>query len=295
MGRVALVTGVTGFVGGALARRLADDGWDVHAIVRPHSDLNELRGMPERISLHEHDGSTGNLVEILGACKPDVVFHLASLFLADHRPEQVVGLVESNLLFSTQLLEAMTLNKCLRLINTGTSWQHYESDEYRPVNLYAATKQAFQDIIAYYNDARGLSCITLKLFDTYGPGDKRRKLINILIDAAMSGETLEMSPGEQVIDLMHIDDVVAAFVYAEKMLSASPGSYNDSYFVSGERYRLKDLVTVVGRSLDKEMNVNFGGRPYRSREVMVPVRANGRELPNWMPVKHLGDQVALMA
>lgn len=294
MAKVALITGVTGFIGGALARRLASDGWKVHAVVRPSSDLSALHGLDGNIAFHEYDGTTECLIDVMGIVRPDIVFHLASLFLADHKPEQVAGLIESNLLFSTQLLEAMTNCECLRIINTGTSWQNYQSEGYRPVNLYAATKQAFQDIIAYYHDARGLNCITLKLFDTYGPGDKRRKLINILIDAAMSGEALDMSPGEQVIDLSHIEDVVSAFIRAEELLREVHGGCNDSYFVSGERYRLKDLVIVVGRTLGKEMNINFGGRPYRIREVMLPVDVGGCSVPGWGIKRKLNEEIAML-
>jgi len=292
MMRRALVTGSTGFIGGKLVQRLLSEGWQVHAIVREGSDT---AGLPEEpgFVLHRHDGTTESLVAIMAAARPDMVFHLASLFLADHRPEQVEPLIRSNLLFSTQLLEAMVATCVRPIVDTGTAWQHHEGERYRPVNLYAATKQAFQDLLAYYTDAKGLSAITLKLFDTYGAGDKRRKLIRILGDAVRSGERLDMSPGDQILDLSHVDDVIDAFlVAAQRLLASSPGA-NEQFLVPGERYSLRDLVALVGEVSGKPLPVHFGGRPYRDREVMEPIVPQAQDLlPGWRPCRSLRPSLA---
>ncbi len=280
----ALVTGSTGFIGGALTRRLALDGWEVHSLVRPSSNPEAVADLRRVCRLHTHDGSTEQLTSIMGEAGPDIVFHLASVVLAEHQPENVECLINSNVLFSTQLVEAMINVGCKRLVNTGTSWQHYHTTEYRPVNLYAATKQAFEDILLYYHDAHDLSVITLKLFDTYGPGDRRRKLIDILVDAAESGEPLDISPGEQIVDLTHVEDVARAFIAAAETIGAAgAASFREVYFVSGERYTLRQLVDVVSGALGRELKVTLGGRPYRAREVMVPVLPPANALIVWTP------------
>jgi nucleoside-diphosphate-sugar epimerase len=222
------------------------------------------------------------MIDILHAAAPDVVFHLASLFVVEHRPEDIDPLVRSNLLFPLQLIEAMTIVGARCLVNTGTSWQHYQAAAYRPVNLYAATKRAFEDLLAYYHQARDLSTITLKLFDTYGPGDPRRKLIWILVDAALRGEPLAMSPGEQIVDLTHVDDVVHGFLIAASRLLDGDQPLCEKYLLSGERQTVKRLVQVVEEALGRSIDVSFGGRPYRDREVMVPVSPGADKcLPGW--------------
>ena len=50
--KVALVTGVTGFVGGALVRRLHQEGWQVHGLVRPSSDIEEIK---QYCQIHVYD------------------------------------------------------------------------------------------------------------------------------------------------------------------------------------------------------------------------------------------------
>src|SRR5439155_20478749 len=103
-----LVTGATGFVGGHLVRALLDEGREVHAVLRPSSDPEVLGDRRDRVVCHTHDGTTKGLVSLMQAAHPAVVFHLAALFVAEHRPEDVEPLVRANLLFGSQLLEAMT-------------------------------------------------------------------------------------------------------------------------------------------------------------------------------------------
>jgi nucleoside-diphosphate-sugar epimerase len=208
---------------------------------------------------------------------------LASLFISQHNEEDVARLIESNLKFPTQLLEAMSQLGIYQLINTGTSWQHYQNHAYEPVNLYAATKQAFESLLTYYVKAQGIKAITLKLFDTYGPGDTRQKLLPLLKQAANTGETLEMSPGEQMVDLVHVEDVMDCFIAAGVRLLKGEVSSSEAYAVcSGEQLSLKDLVETIAQLAGKRLNVKWGLRQYRHREVMQPW-TSGCTLPGWSP------------
>lgn len=279
----ALVTGSTGFIGSNLVRRLVSEGWETHVLIRPTSDFDQIEDIKNKINFHYYSGEVESLVNIIKEIKPTVVFHLASLFLANHSSEDIDRLISSNILFPAQLIEAMAKNDCRNLINTGTSWQHYNSNEFNPVNLYSATKQAFEDILAFYIKAKSIKCITLKLFDTYGPKDSREKLIKTLINISASGETLSMSPGEQQIDLVYIDDVVDAFILAAHRLMQGKVSSHEQYSVStGAPISLRDLVNILSEVFVRPINVAWGARPYRPREVMVPW-VGGVWLDGWYP------------
>lgn len=284
-----LVTGATGFVGSHLCKRLVGDGWEVHAIARATSDFSQIEDIKDNIRFHIHDDTMENMNSIVAECKPEIVFHLASIFISEHKPEDIIPLLQSNIFFGTQLVEAMTGHDVLNLINTGTSWQHYENSDYNPVNLYAATKQAFEDILKYYSDANNLRVITLELSDTYGPYDPRPKLVNLLRGIAKAGNTLKMSPGDQYIDLVYIDDVVDAFLCAAKLIQKVTDKQMESFAASsGRPIRLKEFVNIFEQVFGGKLNIEWGKRPYRKREVMK-LWNRGKPLPGWKAKVELQD------
>ncbi|SHM97174.1 Nucleoside-diphosphate-sugar epimerase [Duganella sacchari] len=289
--RRALVTGASGFIGAALTRRLLADGWEVHVLLRESSSDAGLPASPQ-LHLHRHDGGTLQLIEIMRAAAPEAVFHLASLFLAAHKPEDIERLINANLLFSTQLVEAMSVCGVRKLVNTGTSWEHYEDAAYNPVCLYAATKQAFNALLRYYVEVSGLRVVTLKLFDTYGAGDTRPKVLNLLKRVANEGTSLGMSPGEQLVDLVYIDDVLDAFMLAYQQMDAQANPMEDYGVSSGKPLPLKDIAALYAQVSGKPLNIEWGGRPYREREVMVPWQSY-RTVPGWQPKVDLAQGLAL--
>jgi nucleoside-diphosphate-sugar epimerase len=281
---VILVTGGTGFIGSNFIKKMALIGGNVHLIVREESKKDQIDiDILNKINIHKLGKEQDSLIQIMESIKPDIVFHFASLFISEHQPEDITMLIDSNILFGVKLLEAMKLCGATKLVNTGTSWQNFNNSEYSPTNLYAATKQAYEDIIKYYVESGSLQAVTLKLFDTYGVNDERQKLINILKYIAETGECLSMSPGEQLIDLVHVDDVVEAFIIAGSRLLNSEDIRISEYSISsGRPISLKDLVKLISKVSNKKLNIEWGGRPYRDREVMTPW-STGETLPGWSP------------
>lgn len=287
----ALVTGSTGFVGAHLVGHLASMGWEVARLLRRDLETSE-RDFAVAVHDYSWDGTTRSAMRVMADARPDVVFHLAALFVAEHGPDDVAPLISANLFTGAQIAEAMLHCGCRRLVNAGTSWQRSLAGTYDPVCLYAATKQAFEDLLAYYVTAERFHVITLRLYDTYGADDRRPKLFAALKAAAASGEPISMSPGEQLLDLVHVDDVVRAFAMAGEALKGE-GAGMEGYDVSsGRRVSLRDVVELYGNVVGRQVPVVWGARPYRRREVMVP--PPGRELPGWEPSISLEDGIALM-
>jgi nucleoside-diphosphate-sugar epimerase len=275
--RRALVTGATGYVGRNLALGLLAAGWDVHATVRPRSST--LIG---GVVAQPIDGTYRSIDAAIRQARPSVVLHVASRVVVAHEAEDVADLIESNVTFPTQLLEAMIANRVTRFVDTGTSWQHFHPEAaYSPTNLYAATKQAFQDICQFYVEAHELNTVQLKLFDVYGPDDHRNKIIPLLVRLCRSSGALAMSGGAQRMDMVFITDVVAAYlVAAERLLNKAEAGYESYAVRSGETFSLRQIVEELERQIGCPLNIEWGGRPYRDREVMEPWARYDR-LPGW--------------
>jgi len=289
-----LVTGATGFVGGHLVQRLLKDQYQVHILSRPETNFSQLESCLERVVVHTHHGSTQEMIDNVKKAKPDVVIHLASLFIAEHKSTDIDDLISSNVLLSTQLLESMAVNNIRLFINVGTSWQHYGDDEYNPVNLYAATKQAFVSVLRFYIETSGLKVINLELFDTYGPNDRRGKLFALLDRLVSTGDKIDMSPGHQCLDPIYIDDVCNAFVIALKRLRSGQVKNSETFSIcSGDPVELRNLVEIYENEAGVKLNVQWGGRTYRPREVMHPW-SGGVKLPGWTPQVTLREGINML-
>ena len=266
-----ILTGANGFIGKHLCKRLQHEGWSFVCLVRPESVRTFF--VENGIPTIQMGGDELSLREILKKENATGVVHLASHFVAEHQAKDLSPLVLSNVLFGAHVLDASVNAGVKWFLNTGTFWQHYNGSAYDPVNLYAATKQALEDIGRYYANAHGLRFCTLKLCDTYGPNDTRNKIFNLWEKIAESGESLDMSPGDQLIDIVHVDQVVQSYVYLIKGLNSdSLNSENcESYYVSSnQKISLKELAREYERTNQVKLNIHWGGRCYRSREVMAP-------------------------
>jgi len=286
-----VITGATGFVGKSLLERLIENDHQIYIIIRSHSDTSNL---PSNINHLIDDGGAKTLENFFLKIKPDGIVHLASLFLAQHQTEDVESLIISNILFSTRLLEAATKSNVNWFINTGTFWQHYNNEDVNPVNLYAATKQAFEDIAKFYYETQDINFVTIKLNDTFGSGDTRKKVFNLWKSLADSNETLGMSPGEQIIDMSYIENIIDAYVtMIDNLKSDTNMAYKGQVFAisADERMSLKDLAKVYEKVTKSTLKINWGARPYRDREVMLPWD-KGIPVPGWKQKISLNDAMA---
>jgi nucleoside-diphosphate-sugar epimerase len=211
-----LISGATGFIGKNLIKKLLSKKHKICAIVRPSTKTDAI---DDRVNLYKHHGNIQELNDFMRREKFDGVIHLASLFLVQHESKDIQQLVESNLLFPTGLLESTVNSNTKWFINTGTFWQHYLNRDYSPVNLYAATKQAFQDIAQFYIESSEINFVTVELFATFGPSDTRSKVFNLWSKISKTGDQLDMSPGEQIIDINFIENIVDGYVKMINLVS----------------------------------------------------------------------------
>lgn len=276
-----LVTGATGFLGSHLVPYLRDGGHRVGCILRSSSVLPpELSDLPAwRV-----EAAGGGFREALTEFRPDVVVHLAALYVAEHRYEDVGLLVRANVEFGAYLLDAMQAAGCDALVYAGTSWQHYRHRDYCPVNLYAATKQAFSTLADYYLDAAGLRLLELHLYDSYGEDDPRNKLLNRLKAAAESGDELALSEGKQRLHLVHVTDLVRGVATAcEQVRMFEAGERRVYRLPSAKAVSLQELVAACNAADPSHpVRVRWGSRPYRPREVFEPWE-DAEVLPGWQP------------
>ena len=285
-----LISGATGFIGSALMKELNLEGNEIYAVIieqTPQDDRN--------VHYIRYDGTYNSIADQISPFRPDVIMHLATHFCVRHTISDLDPLVNANIRLGLHLLELSMVLKTGYFINVATYAQRMGGFEYDPQNLYAATKQAFESLLTFYIKANeNTKYVTLELFDTYGPGDPRKKFINLAVDACLKDDLFQMSPGEQEIIYLYIDDVVRGFIRCLNLLGSGSINTGDKYcFFTDEILTLNELVKKIGEVHGREMNVQAGYYPYRQREIMK-LKQKFPVLPGWKPSVSLMQGIVKM-
>jgi CDP-3, 6-dideoxy-D-glycero-L-glycero-4-hexulose-4-reductase len=273
-----LITGATGFIGSHLCNRLIENSaFKLYALVRENSQTN----LPSHSINKIINSRTLDLEQAMASLGIDGVIHLATNFRSEHTPTEIEELIDSNVTFPTQVIDSAARAKVRWFINTASFWQHYDNIRNNPANLYAATKQAFESILDYYRSDYKISIVSLELADTYGPFDKRKKIIQILQEATKGQAKVLLSPGEQRLNLLHIDDVLDAFEIAINLVNNQESTLEPKYCIYSENsLSLRELACIIEKKNQKTLDISWGGRPYRRREYMNPLKEFPL-LPGW--------------
>lgn len=262
------LTGATGFVGACLARKLAEIGCEVHALVRPNANLWRLRGLEQRIHLHTGDLNDGDrLREVVADIQPSVVYHLAvhGAYPSQMNSDQII---RTNVFGTWNLLQACSDVDYKVFVNTGSSSEYgsksnamRETDLLEPNSYYAVAKAA-QTLVSQHMacaDRRPIN--TFRLFSAYGPHEEPSRLIPTLIERAMEGKPLELVSPDTARDFVFIDDVVEAFLQIGQLSLQRGEIFNIG---TGIQSTVRDVVRAVLRATGANVKVRWGSMPARS-------------------------------
>ena len=261
-----LITGATGFIGKHLIKYLKSKNFTCHLLIRNKTHIPFLND-PYIVD----EGNVNYLENYLLQNKIKGIIHLATHYVKHHVLEDIPQLIDSNIHFPTRLLEACQKVNLNWFINTGTTWQHYNNQHNIAVNLYAGTKSAFEKIGGYYSDKNKFNFVTIKLSDTFGPNDQRQKIFDHWYMNLKNNKWLDMSPGDQKIDITYVENVCFGFFCLINELNKNTIESNSSFIISAnKKYSLRELAQVFEKTLGGKLNINWGARPYFEREVMNP-------------------------
>jgi nucleoside-diphosphate-sugar epimerase len=285
-----IVSGVTGHLGREVARQLACAGVEVHGFTR--RDLSDRGSIHPAIEIHRMDVHYDDFVRQIVDIQPDTIFHLAALYRRDHSTADIETLISANILVGAHLLEGARLAGCRRFITAGTYFQHFGPDESDCLNLYAATKQSFEVLLAYYANAYRISAAALTLYEIYSEHDIRPKLMTRFADALQADHPLLLPDYELYVDLLHVQDVAAAFVVASRMLGsdASEGARVARYSVcSGYDTTASKLIDLFEKLSGRRLAINTIPAAPPARRISKPWR--GEVVPGWTPAISLLDGI----
>ena len=277
-----LITGSTGFVGRHLVPKLTKQH-QVTELTINLEESNELFGDNTQKILITNNQI--NLVERIKQTNPEIVIHLASFLTSEDDYNTMQKLIDTNILFLCRLLDTLKDIKIKLFVNTGTFAEYFQGDGIlQPAYLYSATKTAARFFVDYYSNAYSFNYITIAPYTIYGGKDTKKKVIDIIYESLNSEKPMKLSPGNQVLDFIHIEDVTDFYVSIVENYLQIP---NKQVFQlgTGKGISLKELASVLEHKTGKTANIRWGAKSYRKTDVMYAVADITPQfnLLNWQP------------
>ena len=283
-----LVTGATGFIGSALVTELGRHN-ELHALVRDVEAARSSLDLPPG-QIHGESRVPGSLVELFEDVSPSFVFHLATHYEQRDDPDKVVTMVDANVRFGALVLDAASCVPDCTVVIAGSHFQ-FVGEEGRSASFYAATKNALCEIASYLQDARGLRWVQSVIYDAYGPGDRRPKLINVLIDRVREGATVMLPFPEPLHHFVYIDDVLSGLVSSATETQSGAIASGSSVFLSSDESVIpSDVLAEVGACLGTDPVLDPKPYPLPSDSIMTPFE--GPAPPGWKPLIDLHEGIA---
>lgn len=277
-----LLTGITGFVGQNLIPMLQKE-CSGDTFMTMNLDIKEAE---EKYPASPYANFTHVGIDDFKAVEvfnPEVVIHLATVTTARNDTEIIVPIIRANVEFGVLLLDALTRCPAMKLfVNTGSFAEfRYGNGDFDAAYLYTASKTAFRSFVNYYSTLCGFRYITAIPYSVYGGKMTVKRLMDYIKESMDAEIPVDMTPGEQVLDFIHVDDIAGFFTHVlknlDKALSVPNGT--DFHLGTGRGTSIRELAEIMERKYGKKCNINWGGRLYRERDIMYAVAPIAKNMP----------------
>lgn len=286
-----LITGVAGFIGSSLARKIINSGRDIDVVgidnINNYYDislkedrLNEITS--KRFTFYKVDMVEKNKIdEIFIKEKPDVVVNLAAQAGVRYSIDNPMAYVDSNLVGFMNVLEASRHNGVKNFIYASSSSVYGANESYpfsvhdnidHPLSLYAATKKANELMAHTYSNLYHLPTTGLRFFTVYGPWGRPDMALFKFTKNIIEGKPIDVyNHGDMLRDFTYVDDIVEAISrLVEKPAEANPewsgknpdpatsfAPYRVYNIGNNSPVRLMDFIKAIEEKVGKKAIINF--------------------------------------
>ena len=268
MKRTILLTGANGYLGSQLLESLViHDDYDLVILKRSASDTTLINHLLSKLRVYDIDSISFD--RIFSLEKVDIIINTVCLYGKSN--ESTIEIINANLIFGIQLLEAALINNVKTFINADSMLP-------RNLNYYSLSKAQFSDWLYHFSEK--IQVVNVKIELMYGPKDSKNKFVSWLINEMVNkDQDILLTSGLQKRDFIFISDVVAAFNTILNNISGFP-KWSQFEVGSNELTEIREFVLSLAQELEKRYKkdivsrLKFGEIEYRKGEVMVPTIDN---------------------
>lgn len=220
-----LVTGGAGFIGSHVADHLVAAGHDVAVVDNLSTGQREF--VPPQAEFFLYDISSPEAAELIRSWRPEALVHHAAQMNVRFSVADPVTDARENILGSLNLFQAAMEAQVKKIIFASTGGAIYgdeapiparETDSPWPDSPYGIAKLAVEHYLRYYQQEHGLTTISLRYANVYGPrqnGLGEAGVVAIFIERFLAGQQpIINGDGLQTRDFVYVGDVVAANLQA---------------------------------------------------------------------------------
>lgn len=248
----AIVTGATGFIGSAVARRLLSEGIAVRALVRPNSDRQNIHGLDIETIEGDLVGDDASLARACAGC--DALFHIAADYrLWARRPAEIY---RTNVEGTRNILRAAADASINRVVYTSSVATLDPPRDGAPGDETSRAK--LTEIVGHYKRSKfmaeeavrefackGLAVVTVNPSAPVGPRDvKPTPTGRTILEAAAGRMPAYVDTG---LNVVHVDDVAEGH-----WLAFQRGRVGESYVLGGTNMTLREILTAIAELVGLE-------------------------------------------
>ena len=244
-----LLTGSTGFIGSELLKNLSNYN-KVYITLRRKNKIK----LDNKNIIKIYFKSYKNLNHKFKKLKIDTVIHCATHYVKSHKFEDLKKFSNSNILFGNIILENLKIMRVKKFVNFSTVWENFDGKKDNYYNLYSTYKSSFRKIINFYKKKnRDIKFLNLVISDTFGLGDKRKKIVNLLKTNYKRNLITKIVSKNLYINLLNVKDIVNAI---ELILKRNYKS--DTYILKNKNdFKIYDIIKEIDKYSQKKLIVKW--------------------------------------
>lgn len=283
-----LITGIAGFIGYSLAKKLLDINSNIEIIgldnINDYYDLRLKYGRLSNLGFTKSDITYGKKIEssllkntsfiqlnledkhnidkLFVEEKFDIVCNLAAQAGVRYSIESPYSYIESNIVGFINILEACRSNPIKHLVYASSSSVYGMNDKVpfsekdkvdSPVSLYAASKKSNELMAHAYSNLYNIPTTGLRFFTVYGPWGRPDMAPFLFTKAIENNESIKIfNNGDMLRDFTYIDDIVNGIIKVLNYIPTEKVPYKIYNIGNSKPIKLMDFINEIELALNKE-------------------------------------------